>query len=180
MRTLRSLRLINTIATVIVPQRNLMNKTIFPLLAAVTLVTANNSQAGLGWAYDQCVSRYGSITSPNTRLPDGSISCHFSASGYEITAFFDTNVVARIGYEKAFGCFDTAGVNDFLRANGPGAVWEGPQKDDADGTYRWLGKVDGEYGFFASLGDNGRQLVIWTKADNDFGAAKRAHEANGL
>jgi hypothetical protein len=109
-------------------------------MAAATLMTVNKSQAGLRWSYDQCVSRYGNTISPNARMDDRSICCTFYTSGYRITAYFDTNVVGRIGYQNASG-FDAAGVNDFLRSNCPGANWQGPQRDASDGSYRWIGIV---------------------------------------
>jgi hypothetical protein len=157
-----------------------MNKTIFLLMAAVALITVDNSQAGLGWTYDQCLERYGPISSPNIRMTDGlTVACSFSASGYDITAFFHTSVVSRIAYRMG-SSFDTVRVEEFLRANGPGAAWQGPERDDSDGTYRWRGTVDGATAFFASLDDNGRKLVIWTKEDNDDARHRGAEEANGL
>jgi hypothetical protein len=171
--------LINTINTVTYPNRNFMKKAIFLLMAAVALMTVPTSQAGLGWTFDQCVERYGPITSPNTRMKDGAVACSFTAKGYHIVAYFTTNVVSRIAYERD-SSFDTAGVADFLRSNAPGADWRGPEKDDSDGSYRWQGTVDGAYAFSAGLTHNGHILVIWTKENNDYGSARDAEEASGL
>jgi hypothetical protein len=99
-------------------------------------------------------------------MGDGSIICIFSAKGYDIIVFFDSNTVSRIVYKKASG-FDTAGVEIFLSANGTGAVWTGPEKDDSDGSYRWLGIQDGAVAYGASLTTNGHALVIWTREDDD-------------
>jgi hypothetical protein len=157
-----------------------MNKAILLLMTAVAMMTVNSSQAGLGWTYDQCVARYGDTISPNLKLKDGvTVACHFLAQGYKITAFFHTSVVSRIGYERA-SAFDIAGVGNFLRANGPGADWQGPERDAASGSYRWNGTVGGAYGFSACLYDDGCTLVIWTKEDDDFGAANHAQIASGL
>jgi hypothetical protein len=156
-----------------------MTKALFLLLAlAGLLVTVDNSQAGLGWSYDQCVQHYGQIVIPNRQTRDGSIACHFSVRGYEITAFFDSNTVSRITYTRASG-FDTASVDKFLTSNCPGTVWVGPEKDNSDGSYRWTGSENGAYAFSASL-DDGNALTIWTKEDNDYILAHHAQEASGL
>ena len=157
-----------------------MKKTLFTLLAiAGLLMTADTSQAGLGWSFDQCVQHYGQIVTPNRRMDDSSIACHFSVRGYDITAFFDTNTVSRIVCISNSG-FDTAGVEDFLTSNCPGAVWSNPARDYSDGSYRWHGNIDGAYAYFASLRAEGHRLIIWTRADNDVAIAHGAEEANGL
>jgi hypothetical protein len=74
----------------------------------------------------------------------------FSARGYEIDAFFMANWVSRIAYISPTG-FDMAGVENFLATNGPGATWTGPNKDDADGSYRWDGLKNGASAYTASL-----------------------------
>jgi hypothetical protein len=50
-----------------------------------------------------------------------------------------------------------------------GAAWEGPYKDDSDGSYRWHSTKDGAPAYAASLSSEGRSLLIWTKEDDDFG-----------
>ena len=104
-----------------------MKKILFTLMAMAGLLTiVENSQAGLGWSYDECVQHYGEPTEPNTRTDDGQIRCHFSARGYDIDAYFITNTVSRITYTLDSG-FDTARVHEFLDANGPGVSGSPPR-----------------------------------------------------
>jgi hypothetical protein len=157
-----------------------MTKAHLTLLAiASLLMTVDHSQAGLGWSFDECVQHYGQTTEPNSRTQSGRILCVFSARGYEIDAFFMANWVSRIAYISPTG-FDMAGVENFLATNGPGATWTGPNKDDADGSYRWDGLKNGASAYTASLSSEGRTLLIWTKEDDEFGSTHNAQEANGL
>jgi hypothetical protein len=73
-------------------------------------------------------------------------------------------------------------VENFLSANCVGTVWKGPDRDDSDGSYRWVGTKDGAYAFSAALTANplGHALTIWTKENDDFEAEYRAQETNGM
>jgi hypothetical protein len=157
-----------------------MKGKILMIFAAATLIiTATNSQAGLGWSFDECVQHYGETTEPNSRMDSGRIMCEFSAQGYVIYAYFMTNTVSRIAY-RSTSTFDTARVQEFLAANGPGASWKGPYKDESDGSYRWEATKDGTPAYVACLTTEGHTLLIWTQQDDDFAAALGAREANGL
>jgi hypothetical protein len=157
-----------------------MNKSLFVLLAvAGLLTTVNHSQAGLGWSYEECVQHYGETTSPNAKLEDGHIVCHFSAKGYSINTYFLTKTVCRIAYRREF-TFDTPAVMDFLTANGPDADWKGPFKDDSDSSYRWYGIKDKAVAYCASLNSNSLAVLIWTKEDDDFVAKRATQEASGM
>jgi hypothetical protein len=159
---------------------NYMTKTYFTLLAiAGLLMTVDNSRAGLGWSFDECVQHYGETIRPNSKTDSGNIMCVFSAKGYEILAFFHSATVSRIAYKRST-VFDTGGVEDFLKANGAGAVWTGPAKDDSDNSIRWNGTKDGAEAYLACLTTNGHVLIIWTKEDDDYAEAHAAEEASGL
>ena len=118
-------------------------------------------------------------TSPNARMNDGHIACHFLAKGYDIRASFLTNTVSRIVYRKSFA-FDTPSVEDFLNAYGPDVNWKGPYKDSSDGSYRWYGINGDALAYVASLDSNGLVLLLWTKVDDDFVAARCTQEASGM
>jgi hypothetical protein len=157
-----------------------MKKAFFPFLAlAGFLMSVDHSQAGLGWSYDECILHYGQTTEPNFKMDDGHIACHFAAQGYQINAYFLTNTVSRIAYRRDFA-FDTPAVEDFLAANGTGATWKGPYHDTSNGSSRWYGMKDGEVAYVASLNPDGLALIIWTKVDDDFAAARDTQKASGL
>jgi hypothetical protein len=157
-----------------------MKQKILILFALATLlITIKHSRAGLGWSFDECVQHYGQTTQPNTRTASGRVLCVFSVKGYDIDAFFMSNTVSRIAYISPIG-FDKAGVEEFLATNGPGAAWEGPYKDNSDGSYRWHSTKDGAPAYAASLNHERHSLLIWTKEDDDFGRTQGSHEEGKL
>src|SRR6202022_3995824 len=87
-----------------------------------------------------------------------------------IAAFFLNRQVSRIMYIcRNDSVFNWGRARALLRANAPDAIWADASKNEADHTYRVNGTKDGVETYYASLTDDGKMLVIWTKEDNEAG-----------
>jgi hypothetical protein len=58
-------------------------------------------------------------------------------------------------------------VRALLSTNAPDGIWGDAFKNEADNSYRVIGKKDGVEIYYASLTDDGTMLVIWTKEDDE-------------
>ena len=65
--------------------------------------------------------------------------------------------------------FDWGRARALLGANAPDAIWSYASKNEVDNTYRVNGTKDGVETYYASLTDDGKMLVIWTKEDDEAG-----------
>jgi hypothetical protein len=63
--------------------------------------------------------------------------------------------------------FDWGKARALLSANAPDAIWADAFKNEADNSYRVIGKKDGAEVYYASLTNDGTMLGIWTKEDDE-------------
>jgi hypothetical protein len=145
-------------------------KTMPLLMAAFSLVlTASHSHAGLGWSLAQFKQQYGKPVLNQEQIA-GRIGYVFTGEDYTIAAFFLNGQVSRILYICRSGfVFSWGRARALLRANAPDAIWADASKNEADNSYRLSGTKDGVETYYASLTDDGKMLVIWTKEDDEAG-----------
>jgi hypothetical protein len=131
------------------------------------LMTACNSQAGLGWTLDECIQHYGdALGSPESDAYGTAYG--FSAKGYVISVWINGGKVSRLGYSKSN--LSTGEVRVLLSANAPDAVWDDqPTKDEANNQFWWKARRNGVVVYFAmETNITGNAILgIWTKEDND-------------
>jgi hypothetical protein len=155
-----------------------MKKLALILAAAVGLMmTAQNSQAGLGWSLDESIQHYGDPTAGPADDDFGRTTYTFQAHGYAITAFFTDTKVSRIMYGDANG-LDKLAVNALLSSNAPNAEWN--SFADENGNTTSIGKVDGEQAYSGVLLAGGKTLVIFTVEDAAATAAAKLKNTTGL
>jgi hypothetical protein len=145
-------------------------KTIRLLVAALSLIlTANHSQADLGWTLAQFKQQYGNPVLDQEQIA-GRIGYVFKREDYIIAAFFRNSQVSRILYIcRGNSVFDWGRVRALLAANAPDAIWDEASKKEADNFYRVNGTKDGVESYYASLSGDGQMLAIWTKEDDEAG-----------
>jgi hypothetical protein len=145
-------------------------KAILLLMAALSLIlTASHSRAGLGWTLAQFKQQYGEPVLNQEQIA-GRIGYVFKGEDYIIAAFFLNRQVSRIMYICRSGSvFSWARARALLSANAPDAIWADGSKNEADNSYRVNGTKDGVETYYASLTDDGKMLVIWTKEDDKAG-----------
>ena len=145
-------------------------KTILLLMAVLSLIlTASHSHAGLGWTLAQFKQQYGKPVLTQ-ELIAGRIGYVFTGEDYIIAAFFLNGQVSRIMYIcPSDSVFSWGRARALLGANAPDAIWSDASKNEADNSYRVNGTKDGVETYHASLTDDGKMLVIWTKEDDEAG-----------
>ena len=145
-------------------------KTIPFLIAALSLIlTASHSHAGLGWTLAQFEQQYGKPVINQEQI-GGRIGYAFRGKDYIIAAFFLNRQVSRIMYICRSGSvFNWGTARALLSANAPDAIWADASKNEADNSYRVNGTKDGVETYYASLTNDGKMLVIWTKEDDEAG-----------
>ena len=85
-----------------------------------------------------------------------------------VAAFFLNRRASRIMYICRSGSvFDWGRARALLSTNAPDGIWGDAFKNEADNSYRVIGKKDGVEIYYASLTDDGTMLVIWTKEDDE-------------
>jgi hypothetical protein len=143
-------------------------KTIPFLIAALSLfLTTSHSHAGLGWTLAQFEQQYGKPVMNQEQI-GGRIGYAFTGEDYIIAAFFLNRQVSRIMYICRSGSvFDWGRARALLSANAPDAIWADAFKNEADNSYRVIGKKDGAEIYYASLTNDGTMLVIGTKEDDE-------------
>lgn len=144
-------------------------KAIRILMLALTLIlTASNSQAGLGWTLAQFKQQYGKPLLDEQIA--GRMGYVFTEEDYIIAAFFRNAQVSRILYICRGGSvLDGERAMALLKTNAPDAVWDAGSKNEADDSYRVNGTKDGSESYYASLTEDGKMLAIWTKEDDEVG-----------
>ncbi len=151
--------------------RLLIRKAVPLLMSTLSLIlTASHSHAGLGWTLAQFKQQYGKPVLNQEQIA-GRIGYVFTAEDYVIAAFFLNKRVSRIMYICRSGSvlFNWAKARALLGANAPDAIWADASRNEADNSYRLNGTIDGEETYYASLTDDGKILVIWTKEDDEAG-----------
>jgi hypothetical protein len=100
----------------------------------------------------------------------GRIGYVFKGEDYIIAAFFLNRQVSRIIYIcRSDSVFSWERARALLGANAPDAIWADASKNEADNSYRVNGTKDGVETYYASLSDDRKMLVIWTKEDDEAG-----------
>jgi hypothetical protein len=150
--------------------RRFRDATIPLLIATLGLIlTASHSHAGLGWSLAKFKQQYGKPVLNQEQIA-GRIGYVFTAEDYIIAAFFLNRQVSRITYIcRNDSVFNWGRARALLRANAPDAIWADASKNEADNSYRVNGTKDGMETYYASLTDDGKMLVIWTKEDDEAG-----------
>jgi hypothetical protein len=145
-------------------------KTIPLLMTSLSLIlTASHSHAGLGWTLAQFEQQYGKPVSNQEQIA-GRIGYVFKGEDYIIAAFFLNRQVSRIIYIcRSDSVFSWERARALLGANAPDAIWADASKNEADNSYRVNGTKDGVETYYASLTDDRKMLVIWTKEDDEAG-----------
>src|SRR6202162_4914684 len=150
--------------------RRFRDATIPLLIATLGLIlTASHSHAGLGWTLSQFKQQYGKPVLNQEQIA-GRIGYVFTGEDYIIAAFFLNRQVSRIIYICRSGSvFSWERARALLGANAPDAIWADASKNEADNSYRVNGTKDGVETYYASLTDDRKMLVIWTKEDDEAG-----------
>ena len=145
-------------------------KTIPLLIAALSLfLTTSHSHACLGWTLAQFEQQYGKPVINREQI-GGRIGYAFRGKDYIIAAFFLNTQVSRIIYICRSGSvFNSGTARALLSANVPDGIWGDTFKSETDNSYRVNGTKDGVETYYASLTDDGKMLVIWTKEDDEAG-----------
>jgi hypothetical protein len=142
------------------------------LTALSLILTANYSQADLGWTLAQFEQRYGKPVLDQQQIA-GRTGYVFNGDDYIIAAFLRNSQVSRILYICRGGSvLDWKRAKALLLANAPEATWDDASKNEADNLYRVNGTKDGEESYYASLTNDGKMLAIWTKEDDEAGSTK--------
>ncbi len=143
-------------------------KTIPLVIAALSLIlTASDSQAGLGWTLAQFKQQYGRPVLNQEKIA-GRTGYVFTGEDYIIAAFFLNRQVSRILYVCRSGSvFSWGRARALLSANAPDAIWGDASKNETDNSYRVIGTEDGVETDYASLTEDGTMLAIWTKEDDE-------------
>lgn len=132
-------------------------------------LTGSRCYAGLGWTLAQFKEQYGRPVLNQEQI-GGRIGYVFTGGDYIIAAFFNNEHVSRIMYIcTSDSLFNWARARALLAANAPDAIWADATKNEAENFYRVNGTKDGVESYYASLTDDGKMLVIWTKADDEAG-----------
>ena len=147
-----------------------VRKTVPLLMVALSLIlTASHSHAGLGWTLAQLKQQYGKPVLNQEQIA-GRVGYVFAGEDYVITVYFLNRQVSRIMYICRSGsAFSWEWARALLGANAPEAIWSDASRNGADNTYRVSGTKDGVETYYASLTDDGKRLVIWTKDDDEAG-----------
>jgi hypothetical protein len=156
-------------------------RTITLLMATLGLIlTASLSNAGLGWTLAQFKQHYGEPVLNQEQI-GGRTGYVFTGGEYIIAAFFNGEHVSRIMYIcPSDSVFNWARARALLGANAPDAVWADASKNEAENFYRVSGTKDGVETYYASLTDDGKMLVIWTKEDEEVGRTSPKTDAPSL
>jgi hypothetical protein len=145
-------------------------KTIPSLMTSLSLIlTTSHSHAGLGWTLAQFKQQYGEPVLNQEQIT-GRIGYVFTGEDYIIAAFFLNRQVSRIIYIcRSDSVFSWERARALLGANALDAIWADASKNEADNSYRVNGTKDGVETYYASLTDDRKMLVIWTKEDDEAG-----------
>ena len=155
-------------------------KTISLIAVFSLILTASHSHAGLGWTLAQFKQQYGKPVLNQEQIA-GRIGYVFTGEDYIIAAFFLNRQASRIIYICPSGSvFDWGRARALLGANAPDAIWSDASKNEVDNTYRVNGTKDGVGAYYASLTDDGKMLVIWTKEDDEAGKTRPALNTSPL
>jgi hypothetical protein len=151
------------------------------IFAAILLVMAGKSQAGLGWTLDECEKHFGAPYGTK-KSEEGRTAYQFSSGEKWIVVSLLADKVSRISYSQLSGAsYNSGQAQAFLAANAPLADW-GDSSVEEDGSRQWIGKIDGRTAFWGLLEASGDSLTIWTQEDNElvhnFHAKKAKDMAN--